>query len=198
MRLLPAARHLATVAAAALGLTLAATPSAHAALISTGACDDAALTTPFAKWGDTSSYKLVPGGDFEGSLSGWTLTGGAKVVAGGANGSAHALSLPPGASVTSPKTCVNTSYPKSRVFARTSGLSTVVAQVVYRVPLLGDVALPVGALALSPAWSPSLPLVTGSVAVGLLSNGTAQVGLRFTALTGTSQIDDVYVDPRMR
>ena len=31
---------------------------------------------------------------------------------------------------------------------------------------------------------------------GLLTGQTPQVALRFTALTGSSQIDDVFVDPR--
>jgi hypothetical protein len=39
-------------------------------------------------------------------------------------------------------------------------------------------------------------MLTGSIAGGLLAGGTTQLSLRFTALTGTSQIDDVFVDPR--
>ena len=34
-----------------------------------------------------------------------------------------------------------------------------------------------------------------SIVNALLGLGTPQVALRFTALTGSSQIDDVYVDP---
>ena len=30
---------------------------------------------------------------------------------------------------------------------------------------------------------------------GLLAQGTPQVALKFTALTGSSEIDDVFVDP---
>lgn len=30
-----------------------------------------------------------------------------------------------------------------------------------------------------------------------MNGGTAQLALRFTALSGGSQIDDVYFDPRM-
>jgi hypothetical protein len=69
--------------------------------------------------------------------------------------------------------------------------------VVYKTPLLGDVAVPVGVVALSNSWKPSLPMLTASVAEGVLNNGTAQAALRFTALTGHTQIDDVFVDPRM-
>jgi len=195
-------------AAAALASTLAAVltaaPPAQAALINTDACSEAALSQPFAQWGDDSSYELVAGGDFEGSLAGWSLSGGAQRVAGsepyGATGAvgAYSLELPQGASAESPFTCVDAAYPTFRFFARNSGLlSTVVVQVVYKTPL-GTLALPLGAAALSAAWQPTLPMLTGSVVTGLLSGGTTQAALRFTALTGSSRIDDVFVDPRMK
>jgi hypothetical protein len=179
-----------------------ATP-AQAALISTSACNEAALSQPFAQWGDTSSYELVPGGDFEGSLAGWTLSGGAQRVAGsepyGVTGAvgAYSLGLPAGASAQSPFTCVDAAYPTFRFFARNASLtSALVAQVVYRT-VLGTVDLPLGAVALDGAWEPTLPMLTGSIVTGVLSGGTAEVALRFTELTGSSQIDDVFVDPRM-
>lgn len=197
---------LATVACSAVASivpVLSAAP-AEAALVSTGACNEAALSQPFAPWGDTASYELIPGGDFEGALTGWTLEGNARRVSGSepydATGSAgaYSLELSAGASAQTPFTCVNASYPTFRFFARTSGLlSTVVAQVVYSTPL-GQVAVPLGVVALSPTWQPTAPMLTGSVALGLLSGGTAEAALRFTALTGSSRIDDVFVDPRMR
>ena len=177
---------------------------AQAALISTGACNEAALSQPFAQWGDSNLYELVPGGSFEGSLSGWTLSGDAQRTPGSepyrATGSAgaYSLALADGASAQSPFTCVNASYPSFRFFARNDGAaSTVLVQVVYRTPL-ATVALPLGLVALSGEWRPSLPMLTGSVVTGVLTGGTTQVALRFTALTGASQIDDVYLDPRMR
>jgi hypothetical protein len=184
------------------GVALAGLPAtSQAALISTGACDNSTLSQPFAKWGDSNQYKLVPGGDFEGSLSGWTLSGGAKVVSGnGPVGSgSKSLYLPAGASVTTPFTCVNAAYPSFRLFAKNGSLlSTIVPQVVYKLPLLGNVALPIGAIALSPNWSPSLPLLTASLVTGLLNGGTAQVALKFTAALGPSTVDSIYVDPMMR
>ena len=205
--LIPSRRRLlikATVGALALVCVPAA--SARAALISTDSCDNATLTQPFAPWGDSNTYKLVPGGDFEGSMAGWTLTRGAAVVSGSerfdATGSAgsHSLYLPAGASATSPYTCVDFAYPTFRFFAKNNGLlSTVLVSVVYKEPLLGPVAIPIGAVALSPTWDPSLPMLTASavqgIVNGLLARGTPEVALRFTALTGSSNIDDVYVDP---
>lgn len=190
---------------ALLTLTVLSATPAQAALISTGACNEAALSRPFLRWGDSNSYESVPGGDFEGSLAGWTLSGGAKRVAGsepyGATGSAvgvSSLSLPAGASALSPFTCVNASYPSFRFFARNDALlSTILVQVVYKTAL-GTVSLPLGAVALATSWQPTLPMLTGSVVGGVLSGGTAQVALRFTALTGSSRIDDVFIDPRMR
>jgi hypothetical protein len=190
---------------AGLGFVVLSGGTADAAVISTAACDNSTLTQPFAQWGDTSQYKQVPGGTFEGGSAGWTFSHGASIVAGsepyGASGSVgkSSLNLPAGASAQTPFTCVNAAYPTFRFFGRNDGLlSTVVVSVVYKLPLLGDVAVPVGVTALSGNWQPTLPMLTASAVTGLLSGGTAQVAVKFTALTGTSQIDDVFVDPRMR
>ena len=193
----------------ALALVCIPAASAHAAtgLVTTDSCDNATLTQPFLKWGDSNSYKLVPGGDFEGSMAGWTLTGGAAVKPGsepfGVTGSVgkHSLYLPAGGSAQSAYTCVDWAYPTFRVFAKNNGLlSTVLVSVVYKEPLLGPVAIPVGAVALNLGWGPSLlPMPTASevqsLVNGLLARGTPQVALKFTALTGSTEIDDVFIDP---
>jgi hypothetical protein len=183
-------------------LTVSVAP-AQAALVTSGACNEAALSQPFLRWGDASYYELLPGGNFEGSLSGWTLSGYAKKVAGSepyaATGSvgAYSLSLPAGSSVQSPFTCVNASYPTFRFFARTEGLaSSVLVQVIYKTPL-GTSSASLGIVALSGTWQPTLPMLTNSIVGGVLSGGTGQVALRFTAVLGPSRIDDVLVDPRM-
>jgi hypothetical protein len=179
--------------------------SAQADLISTDPCDNAPLSQPFAGVGDSNQYKLVPGGDFESGLAGWKVSGGARTVAGsepfGATGQVgdQSLYLPAGSSVESPSTCVDAAYPSFRFYGRNDGLlSTVLVQIVYKEPLGVTLTVPVGVHALSHSWEASLPMLTGSVVEGVLSNGTAQVSLRFTALTGASRIDDVFVDPRMR
>jgi hypothetical protein len=191
------------------GLVLAILPAASARASGlTDPCDNATLTQPFAPWGDSNYYKLVPGGDFEGSLAGWTLTGGAKTVAGsepfGATGSVGELSmyLPAGASVQSPFTCVDYAYPTFRLFARNDSLlSTVAVSIVYREPVLGlSLTLPVGVIALDGSWEPSASFQTlaaeQSLVNTLLAGGAMpQVALRFTALLGPSQIDDVFIDP---
>jgi hypothetical protein len=181
---------------------MAGTTPAGAALINSGTCPGATLSHPFAAWGDSSSYEAVPGGSFEGSLAGWSLAGGAARTTGsesyGATGTVgqSSLMLPAGASAQSPAVCVDASDPTFRFFVHNNSLlSTVAVQVVYPT-LLGPVALPLGAAAVSLTWKPTLPMLTGSLAGALLNGGTTQLSLRFTALLGKSQIDDVFVDPR--
>jgi hypothetical protein len=189
----------AAVSAVALG-SFGATHAA-ANVVSLAACDNSSLSHPFMPWADPNSYKLVPGGDFEASLAGWSLGGSAGVVAGsepaGVTGSVgvSALSLGAGASAQSPASCVDAAYPTFRFFARTDTPGSIVAVSAVYPTILGQVAVPVGVVALSGTWMPTLPMITGSAVGGLLANGTAPLALRFTELSGTSQIDDVYVDP---
>jgi hypothetical protein len=134
-------------------------------------------------------------------MTGWSLSGSAGVVAGsepaGVTGSvgSSSLSIPAGASAQSPSTCVDAAYPSFRFFARTDRPGSVLAVSAVYQTLLGPTSVPVGLVALSDSWAPTLPMLTGSAVGGLLSGGTAPLALRFTELTGTSQIDDVYVDP---
>jgi hypothetical protein len=194
--------------ALALTAALLAVPaaSADAAVVEISPCDGATLSQPFERWGDLAQYKLAPGGDFEGGAAGWTLTAGAGVVGGSepwaATGEmgASALALPAGASATSPATCVNAGAPTFRFFGRaTRGLLPVLrVDLVYRDGLLGLVSLPVGTVAGSTAWQPTLPMLTGSAVAAALANGDTPLSLRFTAVSGDWQLDDVFVDPYSR
>jgi hypothetical protein len=195
----------------ALALACAAIPAAPAgaSLIETGACDDAALSQPFERWGDAAHYKLVPGGDAEGSLEGWSLTGGAKTVAGsepyaatGRLGSSS-LSIPAGGSVTTAATCVNADHPTFRFFAKSSGgllglLPVMTVELVYRDGLLGLVTVPIGTVVPTSSWRPS-PVMLSLAAVGAaVAGGEAPLAVRFTSLAGKWQVDDVFVDPFKR
>jgi hypothetical protein len=190
--------------AATTSTTTQAAPST--ALSSASACAAAAQSQPFLKWGDSNSYGLIAGGDFEGSPSSWTLSRGAAQAAGsetyGVTGTVgkYSLALPSaGASAQSPFTCVTASDSTFRFFARNEGApSSVSVAVVYSTPL-GAIAVTVGAVTPSGGWQPAVAMPTGAAIAGALSsNGTAQMALRFTALSGSSRIDDVFVDPRMR
>jgi hypothetical protein len=161
-------------------------------LINLNACDFSAASRPFARWLDFSQYELAPGGDFESST--WSLSGGAKLVAGsepyaatGTLGSSS-LSLPAGSSAQSPATCVDAAYPTIRAFIAGQGLVEV--NVVE-----GSLVIPAGVAVAGGYWSPTLPMLTSSAVLGVLSGGSAQVSLTFTSLLGDPQIDDVFIDP---
>jgi hypothetical protein len=185
-------------------VTLVSPMAAQAGPIDLSACDNSALSRPFAPWADFNQYKLAPGGDFEGSLSGWSLQGGAAASSGsesfGVTGSvgASSLALPAGATATSPATCVNAAYPSFRLFTRTDNPgATVTVSVLYGTGL-GTLVIPVGTVIPTGSWQPTLPMLTGSAIPGLLNGGDADVSLRFTASGGSVQIDDAYVDPHGR
>ncbi|HWF73770.1 MAG TPA: hypothetical protein VG186_10530 [Solirubrobacteraceae bacterium] len=172
-----------------------AVSAAQAQLINLGACNSNPLSQPFAPWGDSSSYELAPGGDFETST--WTLSGGARIVPGsepfaatGTLGS-FSLSVPAGASAVSPSTCVDAAYPSVRFFV--GGTGAVAVSVVY-----DGIAIPTGLAVAAGSWTPTAPMITTSPVLGILSGGTAHVSLELTGVVGSPQVDDVFVDPWMR
>jgi hypothetical protein len=197
-----AAASLTVLALAAPAGALAAAHSAQQSPPSD--CGPAVVSQPFATWGDSSDYMLAPGGDFESGAAGWTLTGGAGVVPGsesfdetGSPGRSS-LRLNAGASATSPPICVTAEYPTLRLFARGLTLgSTVLVQVVYDGGLFANQTIPVGAIVGGSNWAPSPILSTLAEVDTALTGGATHVSLRFTELTGSSQLDDVFVDPRL-
>lgn len=185
-----------TLAAAALLGPIVSAAQANAVdpppLVNLNTCNVSALSQPFARWLDFAHYELAPGGDFESST--WTLTGGAKRVAGsepyaatGTRGS-YSLSLPAGSSAQSPLTCVDAAYPSIRFFI--AGHGTVAVSVVD-----GSSVIPAGVAIALPFWWPTLVMPTSAPVLGALSGGTAQVSLRVTGLSGSPRIDDVFIDP---
>jgi hypothetical protein len=192
-------------------LALAAVPasaSADGLDIGLNGCAAQTIEHPFARWIDNSNYVLMPGGTFEGSLSGWTLKGGAKVVAGSESFAAHgtgeeyALSLPSGSSATTPPVCVGVLDPTMRYFAANDGglLSLMSVSILYYPPGGGVITLPLGVNIGGKAWAPSLPTLVTANLLGVLSGGKATVAFRFTpiGLGAKWRIDDVYVDPMAR
>jgi hypothetical protein len=185
------------------GLSYAlAPPSARAA--STPTCPSVVVSQPFLKWGDESFYTLMAGGSFEESPSQWTLSGGAKLAAGSETYAvtgklgASSLALPAGAAAQSPFMCVEPSDRSFRFFARSEGTeAAVLVQVVYETPK-GNIALVGTTLTLKSSWAPSAILHTGAAQATAISGETAHMALRFTGVSKTSRIDDVFVDPRMK
>jgi hypothetical protein len=71
-------------------------------------------------------------------------------------------------------------------------------EVLYRDSALRILPLPLGIGLPSSKFQPSLTMLTGSVLAGLLNDGEDFVGIRFTSLLGTWNVDDIYVDPFAR
>jgi hypothetical protein len=185
--------------------------AAAAALAATGATATAGTSLgcpgtsshPFVPWLDPASYTLAPGGAFEGTTP-WQLSGGAKVVSGNEPFKVHSstdsrsLSIPAGATATSPSFCVGVGYPTLRFFAVGGNLTSPLRVDVIYSTVLGTVTQPVGLVPATSYWGPTPPQLLLANVTGLLSlNGlTSSVRLRFTALGSAGwHIDDVYVDP---
>jgi hypothetical protein len=199
-----AAAFIAAIASAAL----ASPASAGLVTSSAGSCYDGPLSQPFQRFGDSASYKLVHNGSFEGGTAGWTLSGGAKTVAGNetykVGGSTHSrsLSLPGGSRAVTPFVCLGMHEPTLRLFARRqSGLLTTLFVEVQVQTSLGLTAwLPVlpGDVG-GGSWHPTIAMPVLVNALTLSTTDRTPVRFRFTPLLlGSWQIDDVYVDPVMR
>ena len=191
------------VALAAVASSCALAAPAHAGILTTSAadCDDSALTQPFTSFGDGSQYKLV--GSFEDGAAGWSLHGGARVVAGNETRYVHdgddsqSLLLPSGSSATTPAVCVGLDEPTLRFFTRRNSglLSTMAVTVSVQTSLGVWVTLPIG-VDLGGAWHPSPKMLVVANLLPLLPPDRAAVRFTFEPLLGWSwQVDDVYVDP---
>jgi hypothetical protein len=190
----------ASLLAAVAGPATAAT----AAAADTSDCVARAVFQPFASFKDTNWYFLAPGGDFStpsaAADAGWQLAGGAAVVstaqADGSDG--YVLDLPSKAVAVSPPMCITTDYPRARMSVRNVvGGEGVQFSVSY---------------AGTPTWL--APKTTGQVHGGAMQwQAAAPINLqptktsgwqvvRFTFVAGGTksrfQVDDVWVDPRMR
>jgi hypothetical protein len=194
---------LAAITAVALTGAIAAPASAGILTASAKDCGDESLSQPFAVFGDQASYKLVPGGSFEGALTDWTLTGRARVVAGnepwkvGGSGHGKSLVLPAGSTAVTAPTCVGIHEPTMRFFAKkNSGLLSTLAVTVYVKTSLGLVVpVPIGVLLGNGQWKASPKMLIVANLLPLLPNDRTPVAFGFTPVLGEWQIDDVYVDP---
>jgi hypothetical protein len=188
-------------------VALAVAGSSQAALLPTApkaVCSPASQA--FLPWQDAAYYGLVPGGSFESSLSGWSLGRGAQVVSG--NESAHvngpndarSLYLPSGSSVVTAPACFAFADWKLRFFVKSVGPATGTLRVkLVGHGLLGSVftLLDAGNVTASAdgSWQPSAPIGIGVLAqLGSLLT-TNSVSVQLTAVGGSFQVDDVYLDP---
>ena len=195
----------ALVALAAAGAaTLAVAAPAQAGLLVQSAtdCDSPTSARVFQRWLDPFQYVPAPGGNAE-SAAGWTLKGGARIVAGnepwnvGGSGHSSSLLLPAGSSATTGVMCVGIGHPTMRFFAkRNSGLLSTMAVEVLFEGLGGTLkSLPIGVVLGGTKWQPTLPYPVIASLLPLLPGQQTPVAFRFTPVLGSWQIDDVYVDP---
>ena len=159
---------------------------------------------PFKAWADSSAYCAFPNLGFESGATAWTLKGSASVAVGNepwhvSGPGTHALQLGPGASALSSPLPVNLLDPYMRFFAHSAGANgSLQVQVLFRGPT-GNVTGLLNFGALSPSgyatWQPT-QRVLSALALPLLTS-TAQVQFTSLAKSGSWQLDDVYLDPRI-
>lgn len=185
-----------------------------ASLVTYDTCGYAETSDPFAPWGDTNAYTPVENGSFTNGLKGWDVV--AKPRDYGLVGPPGDKSLEISAGVfTSPPICFDDTRPHSRMFQRQApdatglhigGLKT---YIVYKDATSGKpVSLEttyqtVAATAASTNWQPSKEIGAGlgdvKKYVAPDSAGRRWYRIRFEVKDcATWQVDDLYVDPRMR
>jgi hypothetical protein len=154
----------------------------------------------FQQWADYAHYGLAAGGSFESGAPAWSTSGGARIVAGNepfhvnSSSDSRSLFLPAGASATSAPICFGFTNWHLRFFAKGQP-GAKVRVTVHVKSLLGLVsALDGGTFRVGGTWQPSaeISLLLTNLG-GLLATDT--ISLRFTAVDGVAQIDDVYIDP---
>jgi hypothetical protein len=175
-------------------------PAANASGSLLGLSNDCGATSqPFAQFGDYRYYTFGANGGLENGGSGWSLSGG-RVVPGNESFYAHSsadrysLSLPSGSVAYTPKLCMGTTSTVMRFFVRSSDDGSVKVEVVLR-NLLGQVlgVLQISRISPGDSWQAGPAVLNLDSLLGLL--GVSSVQLKFTTLSGSVQVDDVYVDP---
>jgi hypothetical protein len=184
-----------------IGLIAAFAGQAQAKTYKPSKCSYPAATQVFSEWDDQGYYELAPDGGLEGGGTGWTLSGGAVLVDANEehflNGAEDntALSLPFGATATSPPVCVDETTPSFRVMTQNTGAKGSKLRVTVSYELSDRVKTRQTDLASASNWDPSPPLK-------LETEGEAERVARivFTAKDpkGTYLLDDLFIDPFAR
>jgi len=190
---------------AAVGATA---PAASASLLTTllPSCAAVRTSTPFAAWGDTHSYFVMPGGGFESGASGWVLAGGSAVVSGNetsfvnAATDTHSLAMPTGAVAVSPTQCVGMGENTIRLFVKNSGVasSDLHIQAFVQNPLTGLVlstGFDIKGTAGASGWKPTSQLLIPNLLGGVLGTQNLTLVFSTTGAAAKWNIDDVFVDP---
>lgn len=197
---------LAVMSSLAITGALAGEAQANILSLVPGACSNQPESQPFARWGDTSNYTPVPGGNFESGGVPWLLSGGSTTTTGnesfyvGSSSDSRSLALPSGGAAISPASCTDIYHPTVRLFVRNtgSGSSRLTVQALYPGLLGGVNTARIGSLSGTSSWAPSpqLTLLVSNLLATLSLNQTA-IAFRFAPADslGNWRIDDVYLDP---
>jgi hypothetical protein len=188
--------------AASLAVLFAAVAggSAQAApVVTPEACSqpDYNFSQPFSTFHDSNWYTLAPGqsvNSFDGT--GWTLSGGAKLVtttlADGSTGTV--LDMPAGAMAVSPPMCVSAAYPSARAQVRDLvGAPSIRLFVQYTNTKSWQKPIAAGTFAGKPQWANSQPL---DLHPGNLYGWQQETFTLYGGDKGTdAQVYNFYVDP---
>lgn len=161
--------------------------------------DCGATSQPFAQFGDYRLYTFGTNGGLENGSTGWSVSGG-RVVGDNESFFVHSaaddssLELPAGAVALTPRLCMGTTSTVVRFFVRSPDAGAVRVQVVLR-NLLGSVIgiLDVARVQAGPSWQPGPAILNLDSLLGVV--GVSSIQLKFTTLSGTVRVDDIYVDP---
>jgi hypothetical protein len=164
------------------------------------ACNYPDAEQVFTKWGDDGYYELAPDGGFEKGGTGWSFSGGAKLVEGNEteylNGEEDhtALSLPYKGKATSPKVCVDENTPVFRLMTLNDGAEQ--AQLQVTVEYEGaKVKRAETKIRADDEWEPTEPL---ELDVEGEAERVARITFTPQEKNGTWLLDDLYVDPFAR
>jgi hypothetical protein len=177
------------------------------ALVLPAACPAKPTSKPFLQFGDNADYSLVPGGNFESRLSGWSLDE-AEVVRGnsifsvGGQDDRRSLRIDPGGRARSAGFCVGAAHPSFRFFAR-GRRGKLVVRLRWRDHNDKKRQSVVGTLKAADGYASWLPTPSLELApaLDLPRNETADVRIVFSNPDdegGAWTIDDVYIDPYRR
>jgi len=191
-------------------LAMATAALVGSASASTSTCSFGALSLPLWGLGDLNPYFLAPGADFEGSLSGWNLAGGARVASGneswkvGGQTDANSLALPTtSTAATTPTFCVTTYAPTFRMFIKNNGNNGYTnGQLAVYLNFTGPDGhaqqVKIAALTVkSTAWTLTPPISFIQYLSTPLKTGLANISFTIKPNDnhGNWQIDDLYIDP---
>ena len=140
--------------------------------------------------------------------AGWSLSGGAKVVAGNESyylnspADRRSLALPAGSSAGSPPVCMAIDTPTFRMVARNTGDPSSQLRVTASYKLLGLLRTQtLGTVTAGSAWVPTAPqstVLTLATIIGTLIPSAIEIRVTPLDSKGNWQVDDLYIDPFAR